>query len=124
MNALRPLEVIIIFDETISPPGPKMVVAIHPANGWFYRINTKPWRPAVLLERSPDHLFLDHDSYLECWDPLELDDDTIERSMRRKGVIDSVSLSKRDEIKRYLIGARWLSRADKDQICAVLDAIA
>jgi hypothetical protein len=118
---LKILEVTIIFDDTIRPPGPKMVVAIHSANGWFYRINTKPWRPAVKLEKT-GHDFLRHDSYMECGDPLELDDYLVETSLRRYGVIGAVSLLLREDIKNYLRQAKTLSSKDVQEICALLDA--
>lgn len=73
MPLVATLDVIWIFDATISPPGYKMVACVEPEKGFFYRINTKPWRPAVELAKA-DHRFLDHDSYLECGDPMEIDD--------------------------------------------------
>lgn len=114
---LRPLEVVWIDDQTITPPGPKMVVCIHPENGWYYRINSKShWRPAVKLVRIPDHMFLKWDSYLECGDPLELDDYIIEQSLRRSGVIGSVSKVCCKEIGTALAAARTLKDIDKQAI--------
>jgi hypothetical protein len=57
-----------------------MVVCIDPENGLFFRINTEPkWQtPVLLLKR--DNNWLKHDSYLECGEPLELDDYIIEQS--------------------------------------------
>lgn len=118
----RPLDVLLIFDETIRPPGPKMVVAIHPDNGWYYRINTKIWRPAVLIKKEPDNTFLSHDSYLECGDPLEIDDSIIEESVHKHGVIGTLSKDVCDGIKKYLALATTLSKSDKDEIIAILDS--
>lgn len=123
MASLRPLEVIWISEETIRPPGPKMVACISPDHGWFYRINTKPWRPAVLLTRSPDHPFLKWDSYLECGDPLELDDYLIEEAIARNGIIGAVSSTLSDQILAAVEQARYLRDADKAVIRAVLASI-
>lgn len=119
--ALKPLEVIIIADETIRPPGPKLIVCIHPKNGWFYRINTKPWRPAVLITKEPHNTFLDHNSYLECGDPLELDDYIIQEAIDRYGVIGTLHVEVCDGIKKYLAVANTLSKLDKDEICEILN---
>jgi hypothetical protein len=99
-----------------------MVVAIHPANGWYYRINTKPWRPAVRLIKDPFHPFLDYDSYLECGDPLELDDYMIDEALRRHGIIGVISKTVCGEIKKYLASATTLSERDVAEICAILDS--
>jgi hypothetical protein len=89
---LRLLEVIWIHDDCISPPGPKMVVCVEAKLGFFFRINTRPnWQQSLLLKKGTDHPFLDHDSYLECGDPLELDDYVVEQSLDGKGVIGTVS---------------------------------
>ncbi len=74
------------------------------------------------MEKAAGHDFLHHDSYMECGDPLELDDDLVESSLRRHGVIGVVSLSLRDQIKAYLRQAKTLSRKDVREICALLDA--
>lgn len=118
---VRPLEVIWIYDATITPPGNKMVAAIHPERGWFYRINTKPRRPCVKLIKTPDHEFLDHDSHLECGDPLEIDDYLIEEGLRNRGVIGRIAVSHCETIKRFVATARTLTTADKQAICEILD---
>jgi hypothetical protein len=98
---LKPLEVIWIMDECIRPPGPKMVVCVEGELGFFFRINTKAgWQQSVLLKKSPDHPFLDHDSHLECGDPLELDDYVIEQSLNRKGAIGAVRTTHFDPAPR------------------------
>ena len=77
---LNALEVIWIEDECINPPGPKMVVCVDATNGYFFRINTKGhWQHSVPLSKKDHGTFLDHDSHLECGDPLELDDYVIDR---------------------------------------------
>lgn len=40
---LRALEVIAIFDGTLREPKPKLVASIVPEEGWFYRINSRPF---------------------------------------------------------------------------------
>jgi hypothetical protein len=71
---IKVLEVIVIHDDFIRPPAPKMWVYVEAAQGMFFRINTKGNRiGSVPLPLSLNH-FLDHDSHLECNGPLELDD--------------------------------------------------
>src|SRR5215203_1726956 len=67
------------------PPGPKMVVCISPELGLFFRINTEPnWQTSIKLFRGPNHLFLEHDSHLECGEPLDLDEYVVEESIYRE----------------------------------------
>ncbi len=84
---LLPLDVIWIHDDCIRPPGPKMVVCIDPEKGLFFRINTDPkWQTPVRLLRS-DNEWLAHDSYLECGEPLEIDDYIVQKSGAPIGAI-------------------------------------
>jgi len=116
-------QVIWIYDSMISPPGNKMVACVEPRQGFFYRINTKGhWRPAVRLSRA-EHPFLDHDSHLECGDPLEIDDYLIEEGLRHRGVIGALSPSACRAVEAVLDQARTLSRADKAAIRAALAEI-
>lgn len=68
-----------------------MVVCIDADLGLYFRINTRGnYQVPVKLERAR-HPFLDHDSYLECGDPLELDDYVIEEGMRsHRGLVGRV----------------------------------
>jgi hypothetical protein len=119
--SLKPLDVIWIDDETIAPPAPKMVACIHPENGWFYRINSRShWKPAVWLPHATQAAFLSHDSFLECGDPLELDDYVVEESIRRRGIIGCVAAIHSAEIIAALIAARYLKQRDKDEIRLIL----
>jgi hypothetical protein len=113
-------QVIWIYDGTITPAGNKMVACVEPDQGFFYRINTKGhWRPAVSLLKS-EHPFLAHDSYLECGDPLEVDDYLIEEGLRARGVIGSLSPNACRSVEAVLDQARTLSPADKAAIRAAL----
>jgi len=117
---LRPLDVIMIYDDCIRPPGPKMVVCIEPDLGMFFRINTKDrWQVSVKLALE-DHPFLDHDSYLECGDPLELDDYVIEEALRRRPVIGTLSRMLIASILVAIESARTLSARDKAAIRTAL----
>jgi hypothetical protein len=115
------LEVIVIHDETLRDPKPKLVSCVHPAEGWFYRINSRPFlRPNVSLTRDPDHPWLDHDSYLHC-EILMLDDYLVEESLRRHGgVIGAVSANLKREIRRQTLQARYISADDGARICQAL----
>jgi hypothetical protein len=115
--SLRVLEVIWIRDETIHPPGPKMVVCVEPSLGFFFRINTEPhWQTPVLLERLPHHQFLANDSHLECGDPLELDDYIIEESINFRGVIGSIHPSLAQQIYAAISAARTVRQSDKELV--------
>jgi hypothetical protein len=117
VSALKPLDVIWYPDETIRPPGPKMGVCIEPTLGLFLRINTHPrWQTPIKLIKEPHHGFLDHDSYLECGDPLELDDYVVEECLRRRGVIGTVHPSVVTEIYAAVRAAKTISAADKELI--------
>jgi hypothetical protein len=113
---IKALEVIWIHDATIRPPGPKMVVCLEPVLGLFFRINTDPkWQTPVKLQKEPHHRFLEHDSHLECGDPLELDDYIIEQSIeRRGGIIGCVHQSLAPLIYAAIKSARTVSAADKE----------
>jgi len=98
-----------------------MVVSIHPEEGWFYRINTKNvWRPAVPIKCGPEHPFLDHDSHIECGDPLMLDDYLVEQAIKKLGVIGTVSKALCEPMIEALNEARYLSEDDKTAIRTIL----
>jgi hypothetical protein len=119
---MKALEVIRIYDETIRPPGPKMVVCIEPALGLFVRINSEPkWQTPVKLEKEPHHKFLDWDSYLECGEPLELDDYIIEQSINRFGIIGLIHSTVASKIYAAVKAARTVSDADKERVRIALD---
>jgi hypothetical protein len=120
---LLPLDVIWIPDATIKPPGPKMVVCVEPACGFFFRINTEPkWQQPVKLVRVPDHLFLKHDSYLECGAPLDLDDFIVEEAVRQSGVIGKISKKVVVDIIAAVHAAKAISNSDRELICACLNS--
>ena len=98
-----------------------MVVWVEPALGFFFRINTEDkWQTPVKLIRVPDHLFLKHDSHLECGDPLELDDYVIEQALNGQGVIGQVSRTLVPAILEAVKTAKTLSERDKAAIRAAL----
>lgn len=114
---IAPLDVIWIRDETITPPGPKMVVCIEPSLGMFFRINTNPrWQTPIKLEKTPNHEFLDHDSYLECGEPLELDDYIVDDSLKYNGIIGTISADLAVPIYNAVKEAKYISQADKEAI--------
>ena len=122
MPLLKPLEVTIIFDDNIWPTGPKLVVCVEPNEGWFYRFNSKDkWKPCFKVEAcTPHHTFLDHDSYLQCGDPLELDDYLLDEGLSKYGIIGSLHIQHAADICAELGKAGYLSDADKGKIKAVL----
>lgn len=113
---LNALDVIWIYDGFIRPPGPKMVVCVDPKLGLFFRINTDPkWQTPVKLEQAA-HKFLEWDSYLECGEPLDLDDYIIDESLRKRGVIGQVIPQLAKEIYAAVASAKTISPADKELI--------
>lgn len=120
---LGPLDVIWIDDDTIRPPGPKMVVCVQAELGLFFRINTRAGRQTSLsLRKESGHAFLHHDSYLECGEPLELDAYIVEEALRRRRIVGSVSRSLIPDILRAVRSARSISEADKQAIARFLEA--
>jgi hypothetical protein len=95
---LKAFDVIRIHDGTTTPPKPRMVVCIHYENGWYYRITSKKWLPCLQLLKI-DHPFLDHDSFLECGQPLELSDYEIQNAMNKFGKIGHIN----DKTKALII---------------------
>lgn len=121
MSLLAALQVIVIHDETLRDPKPKIVACVHPDEGWFYRINSRRFmRPNVALKRDPDHLWLDHDSFLHC-EILMLDDYLVEESLRRHGgIIGDISSALKRDIRYQTLQARFISAEDGTKICQVL----
>lgn len=121
MSLIAALQVIVIHDETLRDPKPKMVACVHPEEGWFYRINSRPFlRPHVPLKRDPDHLWLDHDCFLHC-EILMLDDYVVEESLRRHGgPVGEISNALKRDIRRQTLQARFISAEDGAKICHIM----
>lgn len=69
------LDVVVIQNEFIRPPGPKIMVCVDPAQGTFLQFNTKGhWPQSLAVAKEPHHTFLDYDSFIECGRPFEFDD--------------------------------------------------
>src|SRR5262249_52216889 len=99
-----------------------MVVCVEATLGFFFRINTRAnWQQSLSLEKEPDHPFLDHDSYLECGDPLELDDYVVKQSLDDRGVIGTVSQALIPDILKAVRTAARMSEKDKRTIAMFLD---
>jgi hypothetical protein len=99
-----------------------MVVCVEATLGFFFRINTRSnWQQSLFLKKRPDHPFLDHDSYLECGDPLELDEYVVEQSLDDKGVIGTVSQALIPDILEAVRTAARMSEKDKRMIAMFLD---
>jgi hypothetical protein len=97
-----------------------MVVCIEPALGLFFRINTKRWgNPPVPLS-VVNHIWLDHDSYLECGEPLSLDDYMVEQSIEEKGIIGTIDAALAETICASVKNATTITAADKTAIRAAL----
>jgi hypothetical protein len=102
-----------------------MVICVEAELGYFFRINTRGHRPgSIPLKKAGLHEFLDHDSYLECGGPLELDDYVIEESLRESsGVLGQVSTTLIPQILTAMMANKELSRKDKETIKAFLSPL-
>jgi hypothetical protein len=99
-----------------------MVVCVQAELGFFFRINSRPnWQQSVPLKREPDHKFLDHDSYLECGEPFELDEYVVDQSLDDRGVIGIIASALLPDILIAVVAAQLLSAKDKAAIFAFLD---
>jgi len=113
---VKALDVIWIQDDTIRPPGPKMVVCIEPRLGLFFRINSEgKWQIPVRIERST-HPFLKRDSSIECGEPLELDDYVIDQALHARGVVGEILPQLAPQIWAAVLTAKSISTRDKDAI--------
>lgn len=118
---LRPLEVVLVPAGLITDH-PKMIACSCASLGLFYVINSRDKiRPCISIIKSPLHEFLHHDSYLQCGDPVEVDDYVIGQSLEFRGVIGRLDASVIPDIKKFLANALYLSERDKIEIIAFLD---
>lgn len=121
---LSVLDVIWVFDGCIVPPGFKMVVCVDPDEGLFFRINSKgKWQKPVAIAQADHSGFLNHDSFIECGEPIVLDEYVIEESMNDRGVLGSIDPKHAVEINVAVQGAFTINRNDKARIGAALDKL-
>lgn len=123
MSLVSPLDVIVIWDEFIRPPGPKMVVCIEPVSGFFFRINSEGKCQTPVEIKRRDHPFLTRDSAIECGNPFELDDYVVEESIRRHGIIGKISVLLSSRIYAAAFGSIILSPDQKELIRVALGCI-
>jgi hypothetical protein len=96
-----------------------MVVCICSVSGFYFRINSKPWPEAVVLNL-PEHKFLKHKSHIECNGPLDLDDYTILESIKAHGVVGRIDLAVVPAIVEAVERCRSIAPADKEIIFSSL----
>ncbi len=65
------------------------MVCIAPKSGFFFRINSDSHWPVAVPIDAARHRFLDHDSFVECWAPLEFDDGAMDEAFA-EGVLGRV----------------------------------
>lgn len=109
-----------IRDEEIKPPGPKRVVCVEPFLGIFFRINSGSDHDGSVEILLTDHPFLKWDSYVECGDPLELDEYTINMALNQSGIIGRIHPKYAEKICAAVRACGILSRADRNAICKAL----
>jgi hypothetical protein len=81
--ALEVGDVIRIFDNTIAPPDYKRFLCLNVAEGWFFRINSRPhWRPNFPLPFHGNEHCLDHDSFAELRGIIEYIQSEIDDALR------------------------------------------
>jgi hypothetical protein len=86
---LRPGSVIRVFDGTLRDPKPKRMILVLVDEGWFLRINTRPFFPPhcqISVADNPG--CLDHDCFVELRGIMDLDMvDLAEQVDRRKAEV-------------------------------------
>lgn len=99
------------------PPGPKMVVCIEPELGIFFRINSNEhWPKSIPIPLKGHEKFLDHDSFIECGSPLDLDEYVIDESLAEKGIIGKADPNLANLIYDMVKDEPLISPADKAKI--------
>jgi len=73
-------DVIRVWDHLTRPPKLKWHVCVCPEKLLFFRINSRPYFPPHLLIRASEAEFLDHDSYVELGQLIQLRVDPVERA--------------------------------------------
>ncbi len=82
MPSLSAGDIVVLFDGTIRPPKHKWFVAAYVAEGWFFRLNSKPhWRPNFELPASQNPC-LEDDCYIELRGIIEYWEGEVEQSLR------------------------------------------
>ena len=114
---INALEVIWIFDKAIHPSKWKMAACIQPDCLLFFRINSSDrWKPALQIDREPNHKFLDHDSFLECETPFELTEYEVEQALDGRGIIGKIHPNLAPSIYALVRGNIAISEEDKKAI--------
>lgn len=120
---MSPGDVIWLYDGTIRPRKRKMCVCLCPEQGLFFRINTKSqWKPCVFISKA-EHSFLLHDSHVECNGPLEIDDTSIEESLRVDSILGRLSAGAIKAIVKTVEASKTITPADKAIIIDCLNNI-
>ena len=97
-----------------------MVVSVEPALGLFFRINTKPnWQKSVLIKKV-FNIWLEHDSFLECGQPLILDDYIVDMSVRSRGIIGCLDAHLVKQILLAMAEDEKVSIEDFEAVAAAL----
>lgn len=117
-------DVIWDYDGTIRPPKRKMCVCICPDNGFFFRINSSGhWNGSVPISQKTYSDFLHHDSYVECNGPLEIDDTSINESIRVDGIIGTLNDSDLTLILECVMLSRTLRANDQKTIIEAIKRV-
>jgi len=83
-TALRPGDVVLLFDGMVRPPKHKRFICVVAAEGWFLRINTqRHFRPHLPVQVAQNPGWLDHDSYVELRGVIEHDPVEVAEALTR-----------------------------------------
>lgn len=117
---LSTFDVVWVWDASIRPPGSKMIVCVDFSEGEFLRINTlSRYKPCVPICRDPHHMWLEHDSHIEC-NLLIFDDYYIGEALKIRGVIGAVDSALKPNVLNLLMRSGTVPNADKARITSVL----
>lgn len=101
-----------------------MVVCVEPALGFFFRINTNPYYQTPIALSVANNGFLEHDSFLECGTPMELDDYVIAESIREnQGTLGVLSAEVVPQIIDAVRAEKLLSPADRHAVIVALESL-
>ena len=117
-------DVVRVFDNLINPPSYKRFVCVSPAEGWYFRINTKPWwKPNLPIPLERNKNCLDHDSHIELR-IIEIYEIEIEEAIRvPDNMFGPIS---NDDVKRLLAAvdaAPTFTPEQRDEIRANLESV-
>ena len=124
--ALRPGDVVLLFDGTVRPPKHKRFLCVVVAEGWFLRINSRPhFPPHVPISAAANPGCLDYDSFVELRGVIELDMGELAEALDRREarILGRIGAWTAAALVAAVEAAPTLNAAEKAAIAAALRAL-